>query len=146
MPGIPSVYYGSEWGMTGKKVNGSDLPLRPDIDLANAISNAPQPDLPDHLKKLAEIRLSTPALQTGNYQQVMVASQQFAFQRELDGKKVMVIVNSADQPVEITLTKQQAANGRWIDLLNPGVEWIAREEKTILIVDAKWGRILLFEG
>jgi cyclomaltodextrinase / maltogenic alpha-amylase / neopullulanase len=142
MPGIPSVYYGSEWGITGQKVNGSDLPLRPDMDLNAAIQDAPQPDLPAHLKKLAEIRKNAPALQNGNYRQVLVASQQLAFQRELNDKKVMVVVNSADQPVEIALTSQQAKDGRWTDLLNPGVEWIAQGEKTILVVPAKWGRIL----
>jgi cyclomaltodextrinase / maltogenic alpha-amylase / neopullulanase len=142
IPGIPSVYYGSEWGITGRKVDGNDLPLRPVIELDDAIRSAPQPDLPAQLKKLAEIRQSTPALQSGNYRQVMVASQQFAFQRELDGKKVIVVVNSADQTVEIPLSNMQVANGKWSDLLNPGVEWDALGEKSVLVVPAKWGRIL----
>jgi glycosidase len=146
MPGIPSVYYGSEWGFGGKKTNGSDNPLRPDIDLSSAIQTAPQPDLPGHLKKLAEIRQSTPALKTGAYHQLLVASQQYAFLREKDNVKVMVVVNSADKLAEVTLTKQQAANGRWVDLLNPGVEWVSQGEMTPLILDAKWARILQYQG
>ncbi|NMC77773.1 MAG: alpha-amylase, partial [Chloroflexi bacterium] len=146
MPGIPSVYYGSEWGISGKKTNNSDLPLRPDLDLQTCINNAPMPDLPEHLKVLAEIRQSMPALQAGSYRQVLVASQQFAFLREKEGWKVLVVINSSDQPVEISLTNQLAPNGRWVDLLNPKTEWIARGEKTALMLDAKWGRILVYQG
>lgn len=146
MPGIPSVYYGSEWGISGKKTNNSDLPLRPELDLQTCIDNALQPDLPEHLKKLAGIRQSMPALQAGSYRQVLVASQQFAFLREVDGWKVLVVINSSDQPVEISLTSQQAPNGRWVDMLNPKTEWIAQGEKTALMLDAKWGRILVYQG
>jgi glycosidase len=146
MPGIPSVYYGSEWGFGGRKTNGSDNPLRPNIDLNTAIQTAPQPDLPGHLQKLAQIRLSTAALQNGRYSQVLVASQQYAFMREKDAAKVLVVVNSEDRVTEIALTRQQAANGLWVDLLNPGVEWVSQGDKTPLILDAKWGRILSYQG
>ncbi len=146
MPGIPSVYYGSEWGISGMKTNNSDLPLRPCLDLQDCINTAPQPDLPDHLKKLAEIRQGMPALQSGAYRPVMVASQQFAFLRELDGWKVLVVINSDDQPVEVSLTSQLVPNGRWVDLLNPKTEWNARGEKTALMLDGHWGRILVYQG
>lgn len=142
MPGIPSVYYGSEWGITGRKENGSDLLLRPSIELDEAIRTAAQPDLPEHLKKLAEIRQSNPALLSGNYRPVMVAAQQFAFLRELDRQTTLVVVNSSDQPAEIPLTSQQVSNGRWSDLLNPGVEWISQDGQSILVVEPKWGRVL----
>ncbi|MEZ4517460.1 MAG: alpha-amylase family glycosyl hydrolase [Chloroflexota bacterium] len=33
MPGIPSVYYGSEWGIAGKRTATSDRMLRPAIDI-----------------------------------------------------------------------------------------------------------------
>lgn len=146
MPGIPSVYYGSEWGISGKKTNNSDLPLRPDLDLQTCINNAPMPDLPEHLKVLAEIRQSMPALQAGSYRQVLVASQQFAFLREKEDWKVLVVINSSDRPVEITMTSQLVPNGRWVDLLNPKTEWIAQGEKTAMMLDAKWGRILVYQG
>ena len=146
MPGIPSVYYGSEWGFGGRKTNGSDNPLRPNIDLNTAIHTAPQPDLPGHLRKLAEVRQSTPALQNGHYKQVMVASQQYAFLRDGGSSKVLVVVNSTGETAEVTLTNQQAANGRWVDLLNPGVEWVSQGDKTPMLLDAKWARILEFQG
>ncbi|RKX83293.1 MAG: alpha-amylase, partial [Spirochaetes bacterium] len=33
MPGIPSIYYGSEWGITGHKGGYNDMALRPSLDL-----------------------------------------------------------------------------------------------------------------
>lgn len=145
IPGIPSIYYGSEWGIAGRKENGSDDPLRPNLDLHTSIDSAPQPDLPDHLKRLAFIRAELSALRTGNYQQVLVASLQFAFQRELDGSKVLVAVNASDKTEEIILSNRQASNGCWVDLLNPGVEWTAQGEQTVLILPPKWSRILVLK-
>ncbi len=146
IPGIPSVYYGSEWGIPGRKDNGSDDPLRPNLDLQTAIQSAPQPDLPEHLRRLAHLRMEIPALRTGNYQPVLVASQQFVFQRETNDTRVVVAVNASDQPVEITLTSRQVSNGRWIDTLNPGIEWIAQGDQTILILPPKWARVLVYQG
>ena len=56
MPGIPSIYYGSEWGIEGKKANGSDAQLRPVLDIQTIQTHAPQPDLPETLCRLASIR------------------------------------------------------------------------------------------
>ena len=33
LPGIPSVYYGGEWGIEGKRTNTSDEALRPAISI-----------------------------------------------------------------------------------------------------------------
>ncbi|GAP21281.1 alpha-amylase family glycosyl hydrolase [Leptolinea tardivitalis] len=145
MPGIPSLYYGSEWGISGKKDHGSDAPLRPCLDLDTCIRTAPHPELPAHLKFLAEMRQSTPALLSGSYRQVMVGAQQFAFLRESGSQTVMVVVNSNDQPAEIQLTCQQIKNGRWVDLLNPGEEWISQGEKSLLTIDGKWARVLQYQ-
>lgn len=145
MPGIPSIYYGSEWGIQGKKIDNSDQPLRPVLDLDELIRKAPQPKLPAHLANLAQIRQTLPALQSGSYRQIMVASQQFAFIREKNGQKVLVAVNSADQDAEIAIPVQLTGSGRWVDHLNPGIEWFANGENTPLLIPTKWARILEYQ-
>jgi hypothetical protein len=40
---------------------------------------------------------------------------------------------------------QQIKNGRWVDLLNPGEEWISQGEKSLLTIDAKWARVLQYQ-
>ena len=145
MPGIPSIYYGSEWGIQGKKSNNNDQPLRPELDLDELIQGAPQPEMPVHLANLARIRQSLPALQNGSYRQIMVSSQQFAFIREKDGQKVLVAVNSSDQNAGITIPVHQIGSGKWIDQLNSGIVWDSSRESAALNIPARWGRILEYQ-
>jgi glycosidase len=145
MPGIPSIYYGSEWGIQGEKTNNSDQPLRPDVDLDTLIQQALQPELPAHLANLARIRQSDPAIQSGGYRQIQVTSQQFAFLREKEGDKILVAVNSEGTEIAISLPVQPIGAGRWVDLLNPGIIWESSGDSTLLILPAKWGRILKFQ-
>lgn len=94
MPGIPSVYYGSEWALPGVKANGSDAPLRPCLEL-NSIP-AKNEKLSRHIGKLAALRKELPALQTGSYEQVVVKNEQLVYKRRQDGQTVYVALNLAD--------------------------------------------------
>ncbi|MBE0685350.1 MAG: hypothetical protein IH585_05060, partial [Anaerolineaceae bacterium] len=90
-------YYGSEWGITGQRSAHSDQTLRPALNLQQLIQHAPQANLPATIQKLAQFRAVTPALQTGSYRQAYVSSQQFAFWREIDKQKVLVVLNSSSE-------------------------------------------------
>lgn len=52
MPGIPAVYYGSEFGVLGDKNQGGDDQLRPEFDLEKMKSEGIR-DLTAHIKALA---------------------------------------------------------------------------------------------
>ena len=99
MPGVPSVYYGSEWALTGIKQNGSDAPLRPCLDLNNLPSSNEK--LSAHIGKLARVRKELPALQTGGYEQVIVKNEQLVFKRFQDGQTVYIALNLADQEARL---------------------------------------------
>ncbi len=91
MPGIPSIYYGSEWGIEGDKKSGDgDYTLRPEIDI-NKMNN---PDLIDHIKLLSEIRKSSPALQLGTYEEVQVRNETLVFARVYGDDYAIVALNS----------------------------------------------------
>ena len=64
MPGIPSVYYGSERGALGTKEANSDWGLRPTI--GEALASGVQPDLEAAIVRLARLRLSSRALKEGD--------------------------------------------------------------------------------
>ena len=96
MPGVPSVYYGSEWGVTGAKQGGSDAPLRPCLELGQ-ISGADEA-LCTHIARLGIIRRSLPALQYGTYEQKLVKNEQFVFERADDGRYVYIALNLSDHP------------------------------------------------
>ncbi len=91
MPGLPSIYYGSEWGIEGDKNKGDgDYALRPEIDPAK-MSN---PDLLDHIKELAEVRKASNALKTGIYEEVQVKNETLVFARVCGDEYVIVALNN----------------------------------------------------
>ncbi len=93
MPGIPGIYYGSEWGIEGKKEAGSDDSLRPRIRPEDLKEN----DLTDYISKLSEIRKESPALKYGNYIQLAIEPNVLVFQREAQGDRIIVAVNIGDE-------------------------------------------------
>lgn len=96
MPGIPSIYYGSEWGIEGEKGQGmdADLPLRPKLDLEEMEDK--NPELIKHLKKLAEIRTNSEAVKYGEYEEIVVRNEQFVFARAVGEEQKIVALNLVD--------------------------------------------------
>lgn len=95
MPGIPSVYYGSEYGVQGRHENNSDDGLRPCLDLAE-LQRSGNLDLYRHLVKLGRIYKAYPALRTGNYQTVIVRNRQLLFRKDWNDTTVYVALNLED--------------------------------------------------
>ena len=91
MPGVPSVYYGSEWGMEGDK-RDADWELRPALE-------APEwNDLTDFIAKLAEAKKGSDALCNGTYRNVLIQPKQLIFERRTDGERVLVAINADSAP------------------------------------------------
>lgn len=117
IPGIPSLYYGSEWGYPGKKLPRSDQELRPDLDLDTCIRGAPEPYLPGWIRKLAELRLGSEALRFGRCRILLQGHEQFAFSRESDGETIVAALNSSDQEADISFPWSAAGNGALVDVI-----------------------------
>jgi len=118
MPGVPSIYYGSEWGMRGERRPGDDNPVRPAIDVAAGPSMGAEPALAGVIERLASVRSGSAALRRGSYRQLHVAAEQLGFVREVDGESVVVLLNAADRPVEVAVPAPR--DGEWRDLLGSG--------------------------
>lgn len=101
LPGIPSIYYGSEWGIQGCKEGGNDDPLRPAVDLEETLKEVPDPKLLAWIRKLGKIHKEQPALANGSYQELLLTNRQYAFARILDGQGVVVAVNNDDKEAEL---------------------------------------------
>ncbi|MBP3569723.1 MAG: alpha-amylase [Lachnospiraceae bacterium] len=103
LPGIPSIYYGSEFGIEGRKERGSDNSLRPALSLENyadALETNPCTKL---LAALGRLRQNTPALSYGEYKELRLTNCQYAFARNYNGQSVIVTVNNADNDETLTL-------------------------------------------
>ena len=88
MPGIPCVYYGSEWGMEGKKEDGDDA-LRP------AVEAVQWNDLSDFIAKAARAHRESRALCYGDLKILHQTNHQLVFERSHDGERVIVLVNAS---------------------------------------------------
>ncbi|MCR4651077.1 MAG: cyclomaltodextrinase [Lachnospiraceae bacterium] len=87
MPGIPCIYYGSEWGITGDKKDG-DPALRPAID--NPVSN----ELSETVASFMKLRHTERALNYGGFRSVLLTNRQCIFERRVDDERVFVLINA----------------------------------------------------
>ena len=60
LPGIPSIYYGSEWGIQGRKEGGNDDPLRPAVDIEEALLHPDNPQLLKWVTPVSYTHLTLP--------------------------------------------------------------------------------------
>ena len=91
MPGVPAVYYGSEWGIQGKKSEG-DAALRPALEIPR------KNELTDWVAALAAARQKSEALRYGNYRNLLLTNAQIIFERAVEKERVLVAVNAAGEP------------------------------------------------
>jgi len=141
MPGIPSIYYGSEWGIRGVKGQWSDAALRPELDLERMKRQAPNPDLDGTIATLSQIRQDHAPLIHGNYRQIFVDKEQFVFLRSLAGGEVLVALNSSNEDIDLSLDLPWQT-GRLRDVLNNNEVFTIENKRVNLKLSPNWGRIL----
>lgn len=88
MPGIPCIYYGSEWGCEAVKGSGNDNILRPAFDKPE------YNELTDTISSLGQMYHNSRALSYGDYTKKVLTNRQYVFKREADGEKVLVAINA----------------------------------------------------
>lgn len=109
LPGIPSIYYGSEFGIEGRKEKSSDDSLRPAINLDDYKDAIKKNSCTSLVAALGKIRQNVKALSYGDYQERLLTNEQYAFARNLDGDTVVITVNNADHEADITVGAGNAA-------------------------------------
>lgn len=114
LPGVPSVYYGSEFGIEGKKERYSDDSIRPALNLADYANAAEENPCTKLIAALGRIRQHTKELSYGDYKELMLQNRQYAFSRTLDGKSVIVMVNNDDNGAEFSVP----AGGAYVGALS----------------------------
>ncbi len=103
LPGVPSVYYGSEFGIEGKKERYSDDSLRPALSLADFGDALEKNACTRLIAALGKARQKIKALSYGDYQELLLTNRQYAFSRNCNGESVLVTVNNDDSDYVMTL-------------------------------------------
>lgn len=101
LPGIPSIYYGSEWGIKGRKEGPNDNLMRPAVNLNEVLADNPHPDLMAWIQTLGQIRKANPAAVYGKYRELYLTNRQYAFARMTDEEAVIVAVSNDEQDASI---------------------------------------------
>ncbi len=123
-PGVPFLYYGEEIGMTGEKpdeqirtpMQWDDTPTTAGFTTDRApwirigengegATVAAQTDAADslltHYRQLIALRNTHPALQYGNYTAIDCSARSvYAFLREADDERLLILINLSDEPAE----------------------------------------------
>ena len=108
MPGIPCLYYGSEWGAPGEKSPGNDDALRP------AFEHPEWTELTDQIAAMAKAHKESDALCYGDFKDLVLTNHQAIFQRRTDKERVLVAVNAAGAPYTAHF---DAGCGQAVDLI-----------------------------
>lgn len=109
LPGVPSIYYGSEFAIEGRKERFSDDSLRPALNLSDfkdAVKNNPNTAL---IAALGKVRQSSKALSYGDYKELMLTNRQYAFSRSFNGETAVITVNNDDSDYTMTVAAGNCA-------------------------------------
>ena len=105
LPGIPSIYYGSEFGIEGRKERYSDASLRPCLNLEE-LKRGDNPCL-ELVTALGGIHARESALWYGDYRELQLTTTKYAFARG----DLIVTVNNASEPASFDLNGDGAYVG-----------------------------------
>ncbi|MBE5946496.1 MAG: alpha-amylase [Lachnospiraceae bacterium] len=103
LPGVPSIYYGSEFGIEGRKERFSDDSLRPSLSYEDYAASLQNNDCTKLISALGKIRQDSKIISYGEYKELILTNTNFAFARNYNGKSVLVTVNNADNDCTLTL-------------------------------------------
>lgn len=144
LPGVPSIYYGSEFAVEGVKANGSDDGIRPMLDL-NSLRNEHKEDkLLDEIRKLGKLRQESEVLAKGRYEELLLTNRQFAFGRMLENEALITVVNNDEQAASVSVPVR--IEGKEAEDLFSG-EKTAIENGTIRItLEKNSGRVFRVRG
>ena len=115
LPGIPSIYYGSEFGIEGRKEKFSDDSLRPEMSYDVYGPKAADNDCVKLISALGKIRQNTKELNFGDYKELRLTNRQYAFSRSYQGSTVIVAVNNDESGSSVCVS---APDGEYIGALS----------------------------
>ena len=98
LPGIPSIYYGSEFGVEGRKEGPNDDPMRPRLLVGECLENNRHPELTEYIRMLGKLRKDNEVLADGKYRELYLTTRQYAYARILGERAVIVAANNDDAP------------------------------------------------
>ena len=142
LPGVPSIYYGSEFAIEGRKGRNSDDSLRPAIrleDYKSAYTDKPCTRL---IASLGDIRKKHKALSYGDYREVILTNRQYVYSRNLENEHIYIVLNNDDNACELSIPVE--GDGEFTGVLT-GKVYKACEGRINVNVPASLGDIIVIK-
>ena len=139
LPGIPSIYYGGEWAIEGRRTRTSDDALRPAISLEDGEKLCSP--LTDLIARLGKIHGENEALHGGLYKELLLTNRQYAYARLGDGTAIITALNNDDAPADLSIPVPIAADEAK-NLLEDGSSIPITNGKIQLTIKGNWGAVL----
>lgn len=140
--GVPTIYYGDEYGMTGDAEQGN----RKSMDWTQANRNN---DCVRFCGKLAQIRNKYSALRTGKFETLKTDDDRntFCFARVKNSEKIVVVLNNSDrmQTVEVPVGTLKLSGAARVENVLSKQTHLVRDGVVTLDVPAFHGAILVEE-
>lgn len=145
--GIPSVYYGSEFAIEGKKEKSSDESLRPALRLSDYMDEdgykEEYRELIQWIEAIGAIKNQYDELTAGRYEELLLTNRQYAFGRYLEDSAIITAVNNDDKEAELSIPVK--IDGKTAVNLMNGKKMAIENGKLNIIVDGNWGNLYRIE-
>lgn len=148
LPGIPSIYYGSEFAIEGTKQKGSDDSLRPNISLEDF--KADETYKPEYAKLIEWIQIlgnfkeNYEELSSGEYKELLLTNRQYIFGRYLEKSGMIIAVNNDTNSASVSFSIGKDVE-KLVDLYTKK-EIVIQNGKITLDLNENSGTILYFNG
>lgn len=129
-PGIPSIYYGSEFRLAAKK-SENDWELRPEFNLRSLLEIGTQQELRQEIAHFAQMRAALPALQSGDCKVRLTSLGQIAFTRSLEGQTVLIAFNNQQTTERIAVPMPGMAGWKFKEFLQDNAENFVSEKEIL---------------
>ena len=114
VPGIPTIYYGDEIGMTG----AADPDNRRMMRFGNQLSNIEKENFSE-ISKIIHLRDDHPALRYGDYYSLIADTNIFAFLRSDMNERVLIVLNKNPKEQNVNLELPEFFKSKYlVDLLS----------------------------
>lgn len=91
MPGIPCIYYGSEWGSKGLKQDGDEA-------LRTYYETVETNTLTDFIANLSRVYHEHSALRYGEFESISLTNSQCVYARDDSSERLLVAINASGEP------------------------------------------------
>lgn len=142
MPGVPSIYYGSEWAIEGMRTRESDQMLRPCLKLDTPLARTHS--LVPHIGRLSAIRENFEALCIGNYENILIRNEQLVYKRSSANQTIIVALNISDS--EYWIDFPISGGCVLTDILTDGSTYRVDNNHSHVMIPANGARVMLLNN